>query len=130
MANQNTYKARDVVAKYSIQNHLYKHEKRILDLFRNKLRHMKMLDVGVGGGRTTYHFAPAVKEYVGIDYSDEMITACKRRFSKYKESYKGNISFRLCDVRSMSIFNSNYFDFILVSANGLDYIPHDDRLKA
>ena len=30
----------------------------------------------------------------------------------------------------MKIIKSNYFDFILASSNGLDYMPHNDRLKA
>jgi SAM-dependent methyltransferase len=35
-----------------------------------------------------------------------------------------------CDVRDMSRFADDSFDFILFSFNGLDYIPHEGRLKA
>jgi ubiquinone/menaquinone biosynthesis C-methylase UbiE len=41
---------------------------------------MKMLDIGVGRGRTTMHFAQAAEEYWAIDYSEEMIAACRERF--------------------------------------------------
>ena len=75
---------------------------------------MKMLDIGVGGGRTTLHFAPLVKEYVGIDYSQNMIKACQERFAQ--------VSFQTADARSMGIFKDSTFDFILFSYNGIDYI--------
>jgi ubiquinone/menaquinone biosynthesis C-methylase UbiE len=41
---------------------------------------MKMLDIGVGRGRTTMHFAQAAEEYWAIDYSEETIAACRERF--------------------------------------------------
>lgn len=37
-----------------------------------------MLDIAVGAGRTTLHFASLIKSYVGIDYSSGMITECKK----------------------------------------------------
>lgn len=126
MANKNTYEAEGIVKRYSAQNMLFKPEESILKLLKNKLKNMRVLDIGVGGGRTAYHFAPLAKEYVGIDYSKKMIDACKKRFSNCQKS----ISFELCDVRHMDKFKEGYFGFILVSANGLDYMPHKDRLQA
>ena len=126
MANLDTYKSKWIVIGYSKQDQLYKHEITVLKLLKNKLKNMRMLDIGVGGGRTTCNFAPLVRDYVGIDYSEEMIKVCNERFVKWL----GKISFKLCDVRNMSIFKDGYFDFVLVSANGLDYISPKDRLKA
>jgi ubiquinone/menaquinone biosynthesis C-methylase UbiE len=62
----------------------------------------------------------------GIDYSEEMIDACKKRFS----DYSSHISFKVCYVRSMKMFDENTFDFILFSFNGIDLISHNERLKA
>lgn len=126
MTNKNTYQSQKIVKRYTSLDKLFKPERTILKIFKNKLINMRMLDIGVGGGRTTYYFAPLVKEYLGIDYSEQMINACKKRFS----NYSNKISFKLCDVRSMRILKDNYFDFILVSSNGLDYISHNDRIKA
>ena len=78
-----------------------------------------MLDLGVGGGRTTLHFAPLVKEYVGVDYSEPMIKLCRERFPQYV--------FKAVDARNMALFHRAKFDFILFSHNGLDYVPHADR---
>jgi ubiquinone/menaquinone biosynthesis C-methylase UbiE len=85
-----------------------------------------MLDIGVGGGRTSPYFMDQVREYIGIDYSEQMINVCKTRFS----SNNKNISFHLCDARSMPIFEDAYFDFILFSFNGIDSISFEDRIKA
>jgi ubiquinone/menaquinone biosynthesis C-methylase UbiE len=85
-----------------------------------------MLDIGVGTGRTTPFFARMANEYVGIDYSETMIKVCLQRFAGYPES----ISFEVGDVRHMKSFEGRYFDFVLFSFNGLDYLNHDDRLVA
>lgn len=126
MENKNTYESGDVVLNYYKSDYLHYPEKNMLAALRPGLHRMKMLDVGTGAGRTSFHFAPLVKEYIGIDYSQNMVDACKRRFKRQK----GKISFRLCDARNMDIFEDNSFDFILVSSNALDYISHEDRIKS
>ncbi len=126
MSNQIAYEVAEVVQSYSTLDYLQKPEQTIFNLLKADLYRMKMLDIGVGGGRTTVHFAPLVKEYVGVDYSESMIKACERRFSKREEK----ISFDVADVRSMHAFEDGYFDFILFSYNGLDSISHEDRLKS
>ncbi len=83
-----------------------------------------MLDIGVGSGRTTAHFAPVAREYVGVDLSPLMIEHCRRSFGG------SNCTFEVADVRALSVFGDNRFDFLLFSFNGLDYIGHEDRLAA
>ncbi len=123
--NQSTYKASGIVKHYAQLKALQPAEQTILDAFQTRLPTMKMLDLGIGGGRTTLHFANLVKEYVGVDYSEEMIEACNQRFTPRASS----VSFEVCDAREMSRFKDESFDFILFSFNGIDYISHCDRLK-
>jgi len=124
--NKNTYLKEDIVEEYVSENHLQEPEKCILEcLMKKGLNKMSMLDIGVGGGRTTLYFAEHVRKYVGLDYSENMINACKTRFVNKKNSI-----FLLGDVRDMKNIEDNTFDFILFSFNGLDYISHEDRLKA
>jgi ubiquinone/menaquinone biosynthesis C-methylase UbiE len=85
-----------------------------------------VLDIGVGGGRTTLHLAKKAKAYVGVDYSSEMIDACQKRF----EQSCTNAEFRVCDVRDLTEFVDGEFDFTLFSFNGIDAIPRLDRMKA
>ena len=123
--NQETYKNSNIVSYYKQLSLLQPAEKTILDLLQDRLPTMKMLDIGIGGGRTTKYFAPLAGEYIGIDYSAEMIAACRQRFANSLQ----NISLEVADARSMSQFADNSFDFILFSFNGIDYVDHQDRLK-
>ncbi|NEP10051.1 MAG: class I SAM-dependent methyltransferase [Symploca sp. SIO2C1] len=123
--NQTTYTTASIVNYYAALDWLQPAEIAILERLQPQLATMKMLDIGVGGGRTTLYFAPLVKQYVGIDYSPQMIAACQQRFkdSEYP------MSFEIGDARDMSQFDDNSFDFILFSYNGIDYVSHEDRLK-
>ena len=73
--------------------------------------------------RTTLHFAPFTREYIGIDYSKEMINACKKRL----EHFPSNIKFEVVNANDLSQFQNESFDFILFSFNGLDYSNEMDR---
>ncbi len=120
--NKTTYKSQEIVEYYLKKEGLFGSEQVLLDKIKDKLGNMKMLDIGVGGGRTTAYFAKLCKEYVGIDYSTEMINSCKKRFPEF--------TFYTCNARDMGLFEDDSFDFVLFSLNGLDYITHKDRLRA
>jgi ubiquinone/menaquinone biosynthesis C-methylase UbiE len=122
--NKETYTSSSIVRHYKQLNLLQPAEQTILNLFQDRLPSMKMLDIGVGGGRTTQHFAPLVETYTGIDYSPEMIAASQERFANY--SYP--LTLEVGDARDMQ-FADNSFDFILFSFNGIDSVSHSDRLQ-
>ena len=117
------YDTERISCDYAARDYLDPAEKTFIDEFGKELADMYMLDMGVGGGRTTKYFAPLVKSYTGADYAPSMIAACQK---KYGDRYK----FIECDVRNMNEIVDNCFDFILFSYNGIDSFPHDDRLKA
>lgn len=123
--NKKLYAARSIVQYYTQLKRLQPAEQTILDLFQGQLSGMKMLDIGVGGGRTTQHFSKLVREYVGIDYSTDMVAACRKRFAASSPT----TVFEVCDARDMSQFEDNSFDFILFSFNGIDSMSHTDRFK-
>jgi ubiquinone/menaquinone biosynthesis C-methylase UbiE len=125
-ANIAAYEQADLVQKFYRDRSLHKPEQTILDYLSADLKNMRMLDIGVGAGRTTFYFAELVKEYIGIDAARNMIDACKERFANTRK----NISFEVCNVRNMGIFEDNYFDFILFSYNGLDLLNQEGRLEA
>jgi ubiquinone/menaquinone biosynthesis C-methylase UbiE len=123
--NQTTYESADVVRYYTQLQLLQPAEASILALLQGQLAQMTMLDIGVGGGRTTQHFADVVASYIGIDYSADMIAACQKRFPQVNP----RISFRVGDARQMRQFADDSYDFILFSYNGIDTISHADRLN-
>jgi ubiquinone/menaquinone biosynthesis C-methylase UbiE len=118
--NHITYETTYAVQQYATLTELQAPERAILDIVRLALPQSRMLDLGVGGGRTTVHFAPHAAAYVGADYSAAMIDACHQRFGG--ERYR----FEIADARALP-FDEASFDFVLFSYNGIDYVPHDDR---
>jgi SAM-dependent methyltransferase len=125
LRNQEVYNSPQIVSKYALGSNLFAPEEVILRILAPRLPTAKMLDMGVGGGRTTLHFAKWVSAYVGTDYSERMIRECRKRFAGYPD----HISFAVCDARCMEMFANGTFDFVLFSFNGIDYASHEDRLK-
>lgn len=125
LQNKKIFDATDVARGYALQSHLQPPEETVLRLMLPHLPTARMLDIGVGGGRTSLHFAKWVREYIGTDYSESMIAECQKRFAGYPD----HISFRASDARSMGMFADGSFDFVLFSFNGIDCVSHDDRLK-
>ncbi len=99
-------------------------ERAILSSLKDKWHNTRMLDIGVGAGRTSYTFSAIVKEYTGIDYSSPMVLESKKKIGEEK-----NIHFDVCDASDLSRFYNDKFDFILFSQNGIDSVDHDTRLK-
>ena len=104
---------------------LFRAEKAIIERLGNWLSGKKMLDIGVGAGRTTASFAPLVASYVGVDYSPPMIAACESRLGHQFS----NVSLLVGDARDLSAFDTASFDFVFFSFNGLDCVDHADRFK-
>lgn len=85
-----------------------------------------MLDLGVGAGRTTLHFAPRTAHYVGVDYSAPLIAECRRRFP----SPPWRVRFEHADARSIPMVANESFDLVLFSVNGLDCLDDGGRREA
>lgn len=121
--NHALFDRRDVVRWYATREALQGAEDTILRELAPSLGGASMLDVGVGGGRTTVHFAPRVRRYVGVDYAPSMVEACRRRFAG-----RDGIDLRVEDARDLP-FDDGEFDFVLFSYCGIDYVSHEDRLR-
>jgi len=122
ISNKQSYESPDIVDFYAHFEDLTPPEHTILNFLESRLPQMSMLDIGVGGGRTTKHFAPLSGDYIGVDYSSKMIEACRKKFPELR--------FDVADVRNLSLFEDACFDFTLFSNNGLDYMNHENRIQA
>lgn len=114
-----------VVHNYAADGSLQKAEQKIMDLLRDRLGSMRMLDLGIGGGRTTIHFEPLVYEYVGSDYAEKMVEASRKRFPNVEPRTR----FEIVDATDMRGIPDAGFDFILFSFNGIDCVAPEDRDK-
>ena len=118
----------DVVREYASFDFLLPPEQVILDELAPLLPRARMLDLGVGGGRTTLHFVDRVAEYAGVDSSPAMIEACASRFA---DRMRPGVSFLVADARELSEFDAESFDVVLFAFQGLDsLVDHGERLKA
>jgi ubiquinone/menaquinone biosynthesis C-methylase UbiE len=104
LENATVWQSADIVAEYAGFDHLQAPERTILALLRNCLSGSRMLDIGVGAGRTMLHFAPLVREYWGIDYSPTMIAASNARWPVGL----AHVSLEVCDARAMTIFPNGF----------------------
>ena len=86
------------------------------------IKDSKILDIGVGGGRTTKYLLPISRDYTGIDYVAQYAEETGEKYPDAKI---------LCgDARDLKDFKDETFDFVLFSFNGLDCISGEDRLTA
>jgi ubiquinone/menaquinone biosynthesis C-methylase UbiE len=78
---------------------------------------MHVVDLGVGGGRTTPFLSQRADRYLGIDYSQAMVTVCEKKFP--------SLTFTCADATNLGFLPEASFDLAIFSANGIDYIPTD-----
>jgi SAM-dependent methyltransferase len=112
----------DVVAEYASFDFVLWPEQRIFEELRDRLASSRVLDIGVGAGRTTLRLAPLAAEYVGIDTSEKMIDACRERFGRAPDGPR----FAVADIRDLRGFEDDSFDLVLFSFNGIDTVGDDE----
>ena len=119
--NRRMFERPDIVQYYGDDDRLTPAE---VQIFGHRASYVgkRVLDLGVGGGRTTRHLAASSGNYVGVDYSAAMVAYCRQRFPQYR--------FEHVDARDLADFAAGAFDFVLFSFNGIDFVDHADRARA
>lgn len=116
-ANLQVYRDPEVVSHYAALNYLTPCERLLFDTYIK--RGMKILDIGVGGGRTTPYLSDKASRYVGVDYSAEMIKTCRKKFPR--------LEFEVADASDLSGFSDASFDAVVISFNGIDCLVPEER---
>jgi ubiquinone/menaquinone biosynthesis C-methylase UbiE len=80
----------------------------------------RILDLGVGGGRTVNSLLEISRDYVGADYVQEMVDHCRDRYPHAR--------FELADARAMPQFENHSFDVIVFAWAGICMVNHEGRL--
>lgn len=87
----------------------------------------KLLDIGCGIGRWADVLESKVDHYVGIDFSDDLISQARKRF----EDSSSKIDFKVCAAESAnadSVGYRKYFDRLIISGV-LIYLNDQDIVK-
>lgn len=108
-------------AQYAKADGLFEPEARLLKLYGSDFKRWSVLDLGIGAGRTTRHFAPACGSYLGIDYAPGMVDQARRNCHAFASRIE------TADARDLHMIPSASLDFVLFSFNGLDCIDPSDR---
>lgn len=119
--NNKSWRNTTMVKEYTNSEDLYIAERIMLDNLPEYIRGGNILDLGVGCGRTTPYLTSISQNYIGLDYSPEMVECCRKRFP--------NIEFIEGDACDLTRFDDNSFDLVFFSCNSIDYVSHKDRLR-
>lgn len=84
-----------------------------------RIRGKRLLDIGVGAGRTVPIMRSISNDYHAVDFLAPMVDICQRRFPE--------VMIEQGDARNMTMFDDMSFDFAMFSFNGLDAVGDDDR---
>jgi ubiquinone/menaquinone biosynthesis C-methylase UbiE len=116
--NLQTYDAPEVAAHYATLDYLTPCERVLFEAYIPE--GSAILDLGVGGGRTTPYLANRAGRYVGIDYAPAMVKACEAKFP--------GLEFKEADAADLSLFPDASFDVVVFAFNGIDYVlPEQSR---
>lgn len=114
------YSSPAIVASYGRQDYITPCERLLFDAFIKP--GMAILDIGVGGGRTSQYLARNASRYVGIDYSAEMVRLCQKRYPQW-EYFEDSAT-------DLSRFANGSFDVVVMSYNMIDdLIPDKSRQR-
>jgi len=80
-----------------------------------------VLDIGVGTGRTIAFLKPLARRYACLDYSPAMVQRVRRDHP--------DLDVHLTDMRDLSPWRDESFDFVFAANNVLDAVGHEDRLR-
>jgi ubiquinone/menaquinone biosynthesis C-methylase UbiE len=108
------------VAHYSWRDELSAAEQAALGSVVEGAEGRQILDIGVGGGRTVRALREVSSNYLGIDNSEIMVSACQRRFPR--------VSFQVMDARAMTPLPDASVHLAMFSCNGIGMVSHEDRL--
>src|SRR5262249_48725044 len=101
---------------------LQKPEQTILELLAPRLPQMRMLEIGVGAGRVTRHFAERVREFQGTDLCPRMVELCRERFARPER-------FLVRDMRDLDAYDPGRFALLLITYNTLDHLNEAERVR-
>jgi SAM-dependent methyltransferase len=82
----------------------------------------RVLDIGVGSGRTTRYILPLASSYMGVDLSPAMLARCRLDWPRAEIVE--------LDIRDLANLSPRRFDFIVASNAIFDVLTHETRLEA
>jgi SAM-dependent methyltransferase len=118
--NRATWQRPDTVAVYRrLQGWSDPGEQAAIEWVADRARGAPVLDIGAGAGRSTALLLPLSTDYLGIDYTAEMVDACRRTYPTAR--------FEHLDARDLTSLPAGHFGLVVFSFNGIDSVAPQDR---
>ncbi len=118
--NKATYARDDVIKFYRNADMLLEAESVLFTKLLPVIKNSKILDIGVGGGRTTNYILQISDDYTGVDYVAQFAEEVSLKFP--------NARILCADAADLTEIEDQIFDFVLFSYNGIDSVTHEKRL--
>lgn len=120
MRSRTSWDSPDVLVHFATAGYTDAGERAALDSVPEQ-RRGRVLDIGIGGGRTTGLLAPHARSYVGVDVTPGMVELARSRFP--------GEDLRLGDACHLDLADRSC-DLVVFSFNGLDALDHQRRARA
>lgn len=120
--NKEFYLNQTAASWYAEKEFVLPEEQSFLRDFGDELKGKAMLDIGIGAGRSTRFLLPLSTNYIGVDYSPDMVRQALITFP--------GMRMEVCDARDLAAYQDGQFDFVMFSFNGMDCLSHEGRLQA
>ena len=112
-----TYNDPSVAAHYARLEYLSACERLLFEKYLQP--GIAVLDLGVGGGRTTPYLASRASRYVGADYAPEMIRLCRSKFPQHE--------FVVTEASDLACFGIASFEAVVLAFNAIDSVIPDEK---
>ena len=96
-------------------------EEAALAAITDEVRGKRILDVGVGAGRTVPLLREISTDYTAIDFTEAMLDVCREKYPELRIEWG--------DARHLDAMDDRSFDLAVFSWNGIDAVDHADRLR-
>ncbi len=120
--NRRTWKTRNVLDQYrDLEGFIDPGERAATNWLREECRGRPILDIGVGCGRTVPLLRAVSEDYIGADYTQELLDVAIQKHP--------NVRFVNVDARDMAMFQDESFYLVNFSFNAIDAVNREDRIK-
>lgn len=119
--NRRSWSRRDAATRYHSDGWSDPGERAAVGHIAGEMAGKRILDIGVGGGRTVPLLTAISDDYTAIDFTPELAAVCKKRHPGRRVE--------LMDARDMAALADASFDLAVFSYNGIDAASFADRAR-
>jgi ubiquinone/menaquinone biosynthesis C-methylase UbiE len=120
--NRRTWKTRNVFQQYRcLEGYVDPGEQAATEYLADECRGTAVLDIGVGCGRTTPLLRTISSDYIGVDYTRELLEVAAQKHPL--------VRYQFMDARDMGVFGDASFYLVNFSYNAIDAVGYEDRLR-